>query len=254
MRRSVLLVAIVAIVGLAGAVAFLIGLSGDHTLVRLLAKPVPVLAMTVLAMTVLAMTAMTAAAASRQAYGRLIAAGLLACALGDVLLELGDHTFLAGVGAFLVGHLFYTAAFLLHTRAARPWLALPMVIWGASLLLFLRPGLAEHGMTLPVAVYAAVICTMLWRAAARWQPGSPIDPGVLAALIGALLFVASDSLIALNRFHFGGAHAAPSAMRYWIIMLYWLGQLGITASVLHAGRWHDGLEEPPPDRSRPGAA
>jgi len=210
--------------GIAGAVAFLVGLAGDHAVLRLLAKPVPVLAMA------------AAVATCRHVYGRRIAVGLLACALGDVLLEVGDRTFLAGVGAFLVGHLFYVAAFLGRQRALRPWHAVPFVLYGAGLLFYLRPGLAEHGMTLPVAVYTAVICAMLWRAAARWQPGAAIDPGALAALAGALLFAASDSLIALNRFHFGAAHAAPSALRYWIIVLYWLGQTGIAASALRVRR------------------
>ncbi len=213
---------IAAAVGAAGAVAFVIGLAGDHAALRLVAKPVPVLAMA------------AAAATCRHAYGRLIGAGLLACAAGDVLLELGEGTFLAGVGAFLVGHLFYTAAFLGETRALRPWRALPFALWGGGLLLTLRPGLAAQGMTLPVAVYAAAICTMLWRAAARWHPGAPAAPGVLAALAGALLFAASDSLIAVQRFHLGGAHAAPSALRYWIIVLYWLGQTGITLSAMRA--------------------
>ncbi len=212
------------VVAVAAAVAFLVGLAGDHPLLRLLAKPVPVLAMAV------------AAATCRHAYGRLIAAGLVVCALGDVLLEVGEGTFLAGVGAFLVGHLFYTAAFVRQTRALRPWHALPFALWGVALLRFLWPGPVDPAMALPATGSTAAICTMLWRAAARWLPGSPAAPGVLAALTGALLFAASDSLIALNRFHLGGAHAAASAIRYWIIVLYWLGQTGIAASALRARR------------------
>lgn len=217
MRRTPLLAAAV---GVTAAAAFLIGLAGDHPTLRLLSKPLPALAMAAVA------------ASCRHAYGRLIAAGLVACAAGDLLLELGERSFLAGVAAFLLGHLFYTTAFLRETRAWRLWMALPIGLWGAGLLLYLRPGLDEHGMILPLAIYAAVICAMLWRAAARWRPGAPIDAGVLAAIVGALLFVASDSLIAINRFYFDGAHTAPAAIRYWIIVLYWLGQLGITASVM----------------------
>ena len=210
-----------AALGVAGAAAFLIGLAGDRTALRLLAKPVPVLAM-----------AAAVAASCRSAYGRRIAGGLLWCALGDVLLEVGERAFLAGVAAFLVGHLFFTAAFLGETRALRPWHAIPCALWGIGVVASLRSGLAERGMLWPVAVYTAVICTMLWRAAARLMPRSPIAPGALAALCGALLFVASDTLIAVHRFHLGAAHPAAPAIRYGIILLYWLVQLEIAGSAL----------------------
>ena len=95
------------VLGTAAAVAFLIGLAGDHPTLRLLAKPLPVLAMAAVIAT------------CRHGYGRLTATGLVVCALGGVLLEIGDPTFLPGVGAFLVGHLFYTAAFVRETRALR---------------------------------------------------------------------------------------------------------------------------------------
>jgi YhhN-like protein len=66
---------------------------------------------------------------------------------------------------------------------------------------------------------------MLWRAAAR--VGSPADDPRAArlGLLGALLFAASDSLIALDRFH-----APLGAAGHAILPLYWLGQLGIALS------------------------
>ena len=96
---------------------------------------------------------------------------------------------------------------------------------GLGAFAILRPGLGA--MAVPVAVYVAVICAMMWRAAAR--VGSPGTPALAAALglAGAVSFGASDTLIAFNRF------ASPIAgVRWPIMILYWLGQAGIAASAV----------------------
>jgi uncharacterized membrane protein YhhN len=86
-------------------------------------------------------------------------------------------------------------------------------------------------MLIPVALYVIVISTMLWRAAARLgAPGVPQRSGQLG-LIGAILFTASDSVLAFNLF------VTPVPLADVIIMVtYWLGQLGISLS---AGRNQD---------------
>jgi uncharacterized membrane protein YhhN len=84
-------------------------------------------------------------------------------------------------------------------------------------------------MAVPVAAYMAVICTMMWRAAAR--VGSPRTPALpaLLGLAGALSFGASDTLLAVSRF----AVPFPGA-RWPVMVLYWLGQCGIAASAVAA--------------------
>ncbi len=77
----------------------------------------------------------------------------------------------------------------------------------------------------PVAVYVAVICAMMWRAAARLGGDAALVFGEWTALGGAVLFAASDTLIALDRFH-----ASMVGVRYPIILLYWIGQWGIALS------------------------
>ena len=117
------------------------------------------------------------------------------------------------------------AAFLAVERRPALGRALPFLAWGLGALALLRPGLGP--MALPVALYVAVICAMMWRAAAR--VGSPGTPALAAALglAGAVAFGASDTLIAFNRF------AAPvSGARWPIMVLYWLGQSGIAASAV----------------------
>lgn len=158
-----------------------------------------------------------------RALGRLTAGGLVLSALGDVLLETG--LFLPGLLAFLSAHLAYVATFLSADRRPALARALPFLAWGIGALALLRPGLGP--MAVPVAVYVAVICAMMWRAAARL--GSPGTPALAAALgfAGAVAFGVSDTLIAVNRF------AAPIPGVGWpIMLLYWLGQAGIAASAV----------------------
>lgn len=204
-----------AVLGVVAAAAFVAGVAtGDHVL-RMAAKPWPVLSMAVVVF-----------AFARHRYGRLVGVGLTACLAGDVAMEASDSTFLHGVGAFLVGHLLYTAAFLGRSRAWRPLAALPCAVWGTLVVAALRPGLESAGMLVPVAVYSAAIMVMLWRAAACWEAGGA-SAVTVHALAGALLFAASDTMLAVDRFGepFAGA-------RYAIIVSYWTGQLGITLSAL----------------------
>lgn len=213
-RSAKNIVPIIAGLGLTGAMAFFVGIAIDQYWLRMIAKPLPVLAM-----------ATAVAAVNRQRYGVRIFAGLVFCLLGDVLLEASAATFLYGVGAFFAGHLCYIAAFWGEDRTLRPVAALIFGAWGAAVVLVLLPGLREQGMAIPVAVYTLAIAVMMWRAAARWRPGS--GPPVAYAATGAMLFGISDSMIAVNRF------GEPLAgVRYWIILLYWLGQLGIAASAV----------------------
>jgi uncharacterized membrane protein YhhN len=50
----------------------------------------------------------------------------------------------------------------------------------------------------PVVIYISVILLMAWQAANRWIETN--QPGSLIALMGAYLFVASDSILAVERF------------------------------------------------------
>jgi uncharacterized membrane protein YhhN len=64
------------------------------------------------------------------------------------------------------------------------------------MLAYLWPHLGRQ--RVPVAVYVSVIAIMGWRAAARAGP-APALSGALA-LAGALLFMVSDGLLAVDRF------------------------------------------------------
>jgi alkenylglycerophosphocholine hydrolase len=200
-----------AFVAFLAAALYLVGLWRDWPVLRLATKPLPVLCLLAWVLT-----------RAEGPYARLVAAGLGLSMAGDVLLEF-PRLFVAGLAAFLCAHISYTAAFLTDTRRLALLRALPFLAWLGFVYARLRPGLGE--MTTPVTLYITAIGVMLWRAAAlEGREGSPRP-----AVIGALLFGLSDTLIGLDRF------AAPIAgVRYPIILLYWAGQLGIASSVWRA--------------------
>jgi uncharacterized membrane protein YhhN len=130
-------------------------------------------------------------------YKYLIIAGLIFSLIGDIFLMLPVDLFIAGLLSFLVAQLIYTYAF----RTGRPlrfkFLAmLPLAIYGVIIYWILLPGLS--GMELPVGVYVIVILTMAWQAWDQWDDKRA--RWALLAFIGAVLFVISDSILALNKF------------------------------------------------------
>lgn len=152
-----------------------------------------------------------------------IALGLGLSLVGDALLAVPQDWFIAGLVAFLLAHLAYVSAYLTRSRALGwPWLLGAALVVAAFLYLLDANG--ELGaMRLPVCVYALVIGAMLWRAGSLAR----LDPAGRWALVGAVLFVASDMLLAWNRFV-----AHDELRRSLSILLYWAGQWGIAASAV----------------------
>lgn len=111
--------------------------------------------------------------------------------LGDVTLgSVGEIWFLVGLGFFLLAHVAYVVLFLrrLRTRPFSP-LALIYVAWWVGLVVVLWPHLGS--LLIPVAVYGIVLGAMgaIGLSCNRW------------IALGGALFVVSDSLLGLNRFH-----------------------------------------------------
>lgn len=133
-----------------------------------------------------------------------ILAGLGCGAAGDVLLIRAERTgfFLAGLAAFLLGHLAYLAAFLgpvLRTGPVPPWAfaaAAPLAAYGVLVYRRLRPG--TGALKLPVALYTVVILAMALAALLRVSSATGLS--FWLPLFGALCFVASDTLLAFQRF------------------------------------------------------
>jgi uncharacterized membrane protein YhhN len=203
-------VAALAAVALVAAAVYLLALAAGWPVLALAAKPLPVLALAALAQR----------AADR--YARGIALGLALSAVGDLAIE---ADFLAGLALFLLAHLVYIGTFVADVPALRAGLGLAIGVAAGAPLAALWPGLGA--MALPVTAYAAVLGTMLWRAAARIGASPRGGPSARWALGGAVSFAVSDTLLALDRFRW----ELPGA-RVLVILLYWAGQAGLAFSAL----------------------
>jgi uncharacterized membrane protein YhhN len=157
----------------------------------------------------IAVLAATANGGADARYRARVVAGLVCSLAGDVFLMLPGDWFVPGLASFLVAHLCYIAAFTRGGWRASP---APAVACGGYLMLLMWWLLPQAGdVRVPVAVYGVVICTMAWQAIER-----RLALGSAAAMLGALgavLFVISDTALAVNRF------ASP----YWLAPLAVMG-------------------------------
>jgi uncharacterized membrane protein YhhN len=143
--------------------------------------------------------------------------------IGDVLLLLQQVRpifFLLGLSSFLLAHVFYIVFFhevrVLEKVKLKLWLMLIVVIYYVGLMGLLSPHL--HDMKTPVRIYGIAISFMLMlamhmafikRKMAGWE-----------MVIGACLFLISDSVLAINNYYHSFSLAGT------IIMLtYGLAQL-----------------------------
>lgn len=124
--------------------------------------------------------------------------------LGDVLLmfePISSNFFIFGLIAFLIAHLFYIIFFesihRLENLRKNYWLFLPVLIYYGVLISFLSPHLGE--MKLPVRIYGVVISYMLIQALQIGRIKN--KPASSLMIIGAVLFIASDSILATNKFY-----------------------------------------------------
>lgn len=128
---------------------------------------------------------------------RLVLIALFFCCLGDTFLmfqKFNPNFFLLGLGAFLLGHVCYIFLFQQEGKS-RHFRWLPFISY-ACLLLFFLLNKIPGDFKIPVILYAVVITIMGIRASERQVN----DKSYQYVLIGAILFIISDSLIALNKF------------------------------------------------------
>lgn len=165
----------------------------------------------------------------------LVQAGLFFSLLGDAVLML-DHVdgffFLIGLAAFALAHLCYTVAFAQNIFEAEGTDGLAV---GSALgVVFLLAGLfvanylsrrLDQDLIVPVLVYAGAITLMAIAAAFRYQRTFARSFGLV--MLGALLFMLSDTLLAHDRFVSPGTvHPA------FVILPYVAAQLLIASGCL----------------------
>ncbi len=179
-----------------------------HEGAALLFKPAPV-----------ALLALGVWRAGRGKGASLVALGLALSAAADAVIEV---TFLGGIGVFLPAHLLYIAGFTVERPQLGLARGLPFaLVFGGLGSLFITS--APEELAAPVAVYALTICAMGWRAAVR-APGQGLRGRL--GLLGAVIFMLSDSLLAYHRFV-----AEIPLDRLWVLGTYWTGQALIAASM-----------------------
>ena len=162
-----------------------------------------------------------------------VAVALFFSLLGDVFLMLPRERFAWGLAAFLLAHLAYVLAFSMDMPPFNLWTAGVAVVVGLAAGKFyerLRVALEaidKDSLVKPIALYTAVISLMVLSALLLlWQPSVSRVAAALVAM-GALLFFASDGLLAWHRF----VRPLPRG-RLWVRMLYHLGQVAIVVGVL----------------------
>jgi uncharacterized membrane protein YhhN len=151
---------------------------------------------------------------------------------GDVLLifqHLKSIYFLLGLSSFLLAHIFYCIIFYkmrkqekMHVQTV--WL-LPSVLFYGGIMFLLNNSLTD--MLWPVRIYGLVITVMLFLALQLWRSRVPRAGQLIVA--GAILFVLSDSLLAINKFY----QPLPAA-GICIMLTYGLAQWSL---ILGISRW-----------------
>jgi uncharacterized membrane protein YhhN len=163
-----------------------------------------------------------------------LVAALVLSFLGDVLLMQGDRElfFMLGLASFLGTHLCYI---LVYSRfrggeneqmlrgIQRLRYSFPVLLAGFGLLGILMPH--AGGMRIPVAAYALVLMAMVLAALYRFGRTSGRSFGLVFG--GAILFMMSDSLLAVNKF----IEPLPGAS-FWIMLTYCSAQYLIIRGLL----------------------
>ena len=145
---------------------------------------------------------------------------------GDVALGITwrqETLFIAGLIFFLLAHMFYILAFI---RTPGPNLSpnqffyavIPLLLYGFILLYILWTDLGE--MKVPVTIYTTVILAMV--AAAINRIGKVNRTSYYIVLIGALLFLSSDSMLAINKFSQPFPFASPLIMFTYVAGQYFI--------------------------------
>lgn len=120
---------------------------------------------------------------------------------GDVLLLDKTDLFLFGIGAFLITQVLYVYLFskgLGNSTLAKKIMAfVPFSIFFVVLIRLLKPGL--EGFLIPVVIYGIAISSFGSISLLKYLVKK--DKLNLSLLIGAVVFIISDSLIALHKFH-----------------------------------------------------
>ena len=156
--------------------------------------------------------------------------------IGDIILmfaDKGELYFNFGLVSFLIAHIIFILLFTKQEKENTTinklfWIGLIFVgIYLFGMLSLLYPSLGD--LKIPVTVYAITISTMLLMAIKGYFNWS--KPNNLTVLLGALIFVSSDSILAINKFH----SELPKS-GFLIMITYIVAQFLITKGILNLNK------------------
>ncbi|MFK7114212.1 lysoplasmalogenase [Flavobacterium oreochromis] len=151
--------------------------------------------------------------------------------IGDLILMFAhkhELFFILGLASFLIAHIIFTILFIKQNQT-KPnsnlfWVGFIFItIYLLVILNLLFPSLG--GLKIPVTMYAITISIMLLMAIKGYFNWA--EPNNLTILLGALFFVSSDSILAINKFHWEIAKSG-----FFIMITYIIAQFLITKGIL----------------------
>ena len=164
----------------------------------------------------------------RGRFHKRISTGLVFSLIGDVFLMLQANNtsfFNYGLIAFLLCHIFYIRAFTLDHKS-NPDVRNPFFLWGTGALIIFCIGLFFYlqpflgAMQFAILIYAIVITFMAIMALNRY--GKVNLSSFQLILFGALFFLLSDSILAVNKFSISIPQAGVLIMATYMIAQYFI--------------------------------
>ena len=176
-------------------------------------------------------------------FAKLIQFGLFFSWIGDVALMFPDDSgvlFLVGLSSFLIAHLGYSFGFYKNIRTSeKPFkyrqaaaYAIPFVLITGPFFYYLKDGLPSE-LFFPVLAYTLVISTMGIFSA--WRTDHVRSKTFVWMLVGAILFILSDCVLALNIFDIQPEKHSATAKALAIanMILYLGGQFMIAVGAVY---------------------
>lgn len=157
--------------------------------------------------------------------------------IGDCILLFADKSelyFIFGLVAFLIAHILFIILFIKqkseNKNIKKPlfWVGcIGVLLYLAKMLSLLLPTLGD--LKIPVSIYAltiSIMVVMALKGAFNWQNKSKY-----IVLIGAVFFVISDSILAINKFY-----TPIDLASFWLMLTYLMAQFCITYGILKLNR------------------
>lgn len=152
---------------------------------------------------------------------RLTIFALVFSLLGDVLLLFvfkSELFFMGGLLAFLIAHILYCLVFLKQRNSTlKPYgITILLIIYAIGLFILINPGLGD--LVIPVLAYISIILLMVVTSYLR--KGNAPNNSFKLVFLGALFFMISDSILAVNKFYMPVPYS-----NFSIMLTYALAQL-----------------------------